>query len=142
MDSRAIALLEKEPVGVLSVVLSDGSPHAATVHFSSQTEPLKLFIQTYPTVKTKAIQDTGGAAPAAMVVGFSEEEFVTLQMRGEVRIVADAAEQETIFKIHYAKHPEAEQYRSPRTILLEFTPTWWRYSDLNTDPATIISSES
>ena len=138
MNQIAVDLLIKERVCVLSVVLADGSPHAAALHYSEQTSPVKLFIQTYPTVKTQAILESGGTAKAAVVVGFNEQDFLTLQMRGIVRIVSDPAKLEEIYKIHYAKHPGAEKYKSPRTIFLEFTPTWWRYSDLKTDPETII----
>ncbi|OHA68239.1 MAG: hypothetical protein A3A27_00140 [Candidatus Wildermuthbacteria bacterium RIFCSPLOWO2_01_FULL_47_18] len=140
MNQIAIDLLTKERVCVLSVVLADGSPHAAALHYSQQIDPVKLFIQTYPTVKTRAILEGGGAAKAAVVIGFNEQDFLTLQMRGMVNIVSDPAKLEEIYKIHYAKHPEAEKYKSSRTIFLEFTPTWWRYSDLKTDPETIIEN--
>jgi general stress protein 26 len=140
MNPIALKLLEKERICVLSVVLADGSPHGAVVHYSQQTEiePVKIFIQTSPTVKTEAIKNAGGAAKASVVIGLNEADFVTLQMRGNVRIVSDTAELENIYKTHYAKHPEAEQYKSPKTIFLEFVPTWWRYTDFNTDPETII----
>lgn len=142
MNPIALKLLEKERICVLSVVLPDGSPHGAVVHYSQQTEPVKLFIQTSPTVKTEAIKSAGGTAKASVVVGLNEPDFVTLQMRGNVRIVSDNSELENIYKIHYAKHPEAEQYKSPKTIFLEFVPTWWRYTDFNTDPETIVISET
>ena len=140
MNQIAIDLLTKERVCVLSVVLADGTPHAAALHYSQQIDPVKLFIQTYPTVKTQAILESGGTAKAAVVVGFNEQDFLTLQMRGIVKIVSDQVKLAEIYKIHYAKHPEAEKYKSPRTIFLEFTPTWWRYSDLKTDPETIIEN--
>lgn len=142
MNPIAIDLLHKERVGALSVVLSDGSPHIAVVHYSQQTDPVKIFIQTYPTVKTGAIKDKGGVAKAALVVGLSEQEFVTLQMRGNIRIVSDAKELDDIYKVHYAKHPDAEKYKGSNTIFLEFIPTWWRYVDFKTDPETIIDSSS
>lgn len=141
MDPKALDLLKKERVCVLAVTLADGAPHSATVHYSELLEPVKLFIQTYPTVKAKAIQERGGRAKASIVVGTSEAEFVTLQMRGDIRIVTDAGELEEIFKIHYAKQPQAEKYKSPSTIILEFTPTWWRYTDFNTSPETVVESK-
>ncbi len=140
MDQIPLNLLTKERICVLSVVLSDGSPHGAVVHYSETTDPLKLFIQTSPTVKTKAIEEQGGSTKASVVIGLSEEEFVTLQMRGDVRIVSDTTELEHIYTIHYAKHPRAEKHKGPNTIFLEFTPTWWRYTDLNTNPRKIITS--
>lgn len=139
MNQIPLDLLVKERICVLSVVLSDNSPHGAVVHYSQTTGPLRLFMQTFPTVKTNAITEKGGIAKASVVVGLSEEEFVTLQMRGDIRIVSDIAELESIYKAHYAKHPKAEQYKDDETIFLEFTPTWWRYTDFNTDPETIIN---
>jgi hypothetical protein len=133
-------LLTKERICVLSVVTAEGMPHGVVVHYSQTTEPVKIFIQTYPTVKTKAIQDKGGAAKASVVIGLSEAEMIELQMRGDVRIVTDPQELKVIHKIHYTKHPEAEKYKSPTAIFLEFTPTWWRYTDFNTEPETIIEN--
>lgn len=141
MKPIALDLLHKERVCVLAVPMGGGEPHAAVVHYSQQTDPVKIFIQTYPTVKVQAIKDRGGRAPAAVVVGLDEAAFVTLQMHGQVRIVSDSAELEQVYKIHYAKHPDAEKYKSATTIFLEFTPTWWRYSDFKTDPETTVEGK-
>jgi len=138
MDQVVKDFLEKEPVCVLAVVGVDGMPHGATVHHSQTTEPVKLFIQTYPTRKVEAVLAQGGSAKAAVVVGFSEEESKTLQMHGVARIVTNPTELEAIDKVHYAKHPSAEQYKGPDTVFLEFTPNWWRYSDLKATPREII----
>lgn len=141
MDPIALKLIEKERVCVISVVLKDGSPHNATVHYSYQLEPLRIFIQTYPTVKVQAVSEKGGSAKAAVVIGFSEEELVTLQMRGQVGIVSNTDYLERIYKIHYARHPEAEKYKSPTTVFFEFTPAWWRYSDFKVDPEKVIEGK-
>lgn len=138
MDTKALDLLTKERICVLSVVMGDGSPHGAVVHYSQTTDPIRLFIQTYPTVKTAAIQQKGGAAKASVVVGLSEEDFVTLQMRGDVRVVSNADELGRAMRTHYVKHPEAEKYKDTNTMFIEFTPTWWRYSDFKTEPETVI----
>jgi hypothetical protein len=138
MDQKAIDLLNKERVCVISVTLADGSPHAAVVHYSQTIEPVKLFIQTYPTVKVDAIKTKGAVAKAAVVVGVDEKSMVELQMRGNVRIVTDQQELEAVYKVHYAKQSHAEKYKSESTVFLEFTPTWWRYSDFTTEPETTI----
>lgn len=141
MDDIILNLLAKERVCVFSVVLADGTPHAAVVHYSHATDPVRLFIQTYPTIKTNAIKENGGKVKAAIVVGMSEEDFVTLQMRGDVRIVTDAEELESVYRTHYTKHPKAETYKDASTIFLEFTPAWWRYSDFKTEPETVIEKQ-
>lgn len=123
MDQRALDLLTKERVCVLSVCLPDGGCHGAVMHFSIQENPLVIYIQTESTsIKCKKLP-----TKATVVVGFSEEAMQTLQMDGEIKQITDLEE---IYKIHYAKNPTAEQYKNdPTTIFLAFTPTWWRYSD-------------
>ena len=141
MEPIVLKLVGKERVCVISVALEDGSPHSAVVHYSHQAEPLKIFIQTYPTIKVQAVSAKGGSAKASVVIGFSEEEFVTLQMRGGVRIVSDQDYLERIYRIHYAKHPDAEKYKGPETVFFEFTPTWYKYSDFKGDPEKIIEGK-
>src|SRR3989338_1875463 len=48
---------------------------------------------------------------------------------------------EAVYKIHFKKHPFAEKYKNEHTVVIEFTPTWWRYTDFNTTPETIIDME-
>jgi len=138
MNPKILDFLKSQPVGVVSVLLADGSPHAATVHYSHKEGPLKFFIQTTnTTTKVQNLLD-GKTAKASMVIGFSEQDWLTMQMRGDLRIVSDKNELDEIYKVHYQKHPDAEKYKGPKTVFLEFTPTWWRYTDFNTEPETII----
>jgi hypothetical protein len=136
MNSEITELLEKEPVGLISILL-DKRPYSAAVHFSHRLNPLKIFVQTSnDTNKAKPFLD-GSTGPASMVVGFSEQDWLTLQMSGSARAITNPDELKNIYKIHYAKHPNAEQYKGPDTLFLEFTPTWWRYTDFNSNPETI-----
>ncbi len=116
-------------IGVLAVLLKDGSPHAATVHYSHQNKPLTLYVSTRGNSrKCEALSDNN-SIKAAFVIGFSEDDMLTLQMDGDVR-KATSEELEAIYTLHYKKHPHAEQYKDkPETTFLIFTPTWWRFSD-------------
>ena len=140
MNEQILNFISKERVCVLSVILPDGTSHSAAVHYSHQTEPLKIFIQTINTTeKVKGLLN-GEIGKASVVIGFSEQDWLTLQMRGDIKIISDSGQLQEIYKIHYAKHPDAEQYKNnPGTVFLEFTPTWWRFTDFNTDPEIIIS---
>ncbi|MFZ2886628.1 MAG: pyridoxamine 5'-phosphate oxidase family protein [Minisyncoccia bacterium] len=135
MDQAAIDLLTKERVCVLSVPLSDGSPHSALVHYSHTDDPFRIIIQSSPTVKVHSIQEQGGTCKVSVVVGLNEPDSITLQMRGTVRLLSPA-EKEAAFAIHHAKHPSGIKYKGPDTVMLEFTPDWWRYTDFNTEPPT------
>ena len=137
MDKKILAFLHKDRVAVLSVPLEDGAPHAATMHYSFSEEPLTFYFQTSDdTEKVKAVGRK--TVKAAVVIGFSEADWLTLQMRGPVCAMTDPMELETVYKIHYAKQPQAEKYKGPHSVFLKFTPNWWRFTDFNTDPETII----
>lgn len=140
ISAHIVEFLKKERVSALSIPLTDGTPHTATMHFSMQEEPLALYFQTQrDSLKCKALLDAKERS-AAVVVGFSEEEFVTLQMHGMIHLVTDPQALETLCKIHYKKLPAAEQYKSDGSAFLTFKPTWWRFTDFKTDPETIVES--
>ena len=140
METQILDLLTKERVCVLALPLTGGSPHAATMHYSFVEEPLTFYFQTSnDTEKVKAIGPE--TVKAAVVVGFSELDWLTLQMRGTIRTVIDPMDLEAVYKIHYAKQPQAEQYKGLHSVFLKFTPTWWRFTDFTTEPETIISNQ-
>ncbi len=136
LTPKILDFLAKERVCALSVALIDGTPHTAAMHYSHQINPVKLFFQTgKDSVKMQSfLKDS---SKASIVVGFSEKDLLTLQMRGGAKIVSTPKELEEIYKIHYKKHPFAEKYKGPETVFIEFVPTWWRYTDFNTEPETI-----
>lgn len=141
MDKTVSDFLTKNRVSVLTILLKDGTPHAAAMHYSHKEDPLTLYFSTENTsLKCEALLG-GGTTKGAVVIGFDEKEWLTLQMRGVFRIVLKE-ELEASQRIHYKKLPSSEKWKDdPATVLLGFTPTWWRYTDLNTEPYKIISSE-
>src|SRR3989344_1314087 len=139
MDKNILDLLTKERVCSLTILV-DSNPHASAMHFSHKDDPLILYFSTESTSrKCKSVLEEGNAK-ASVVVGFSEEDWLTMQMNGEVSLVDNETLKE-VKKIHYLKHPKSQKYENdPETIFLQFKPSWWRYSDLKTDPPLYISS--
>lgn len=141
MESKILNFLNNHRLCSLTTLLSDGSPHAAVLHYSHEDKPLKLFFSTENTSRKCQALITGKPGKASVVVGFSEAEWITLQMDGEVHIV-EKEQLPQIYKIHYMKHPNSAKYKDdPATVFLAFLPKWWRYTDYNTKPPTILSSE-
>ena len=141
MEKTVFDFLIKHGVCSLTVLLPDGSPHAAALHFSHKKDPLELYFSTENTSRKTTGLLKGEPVKGSVVVGFSEEEWVTFQLDGEVRAVLDKDELTKVHKVHYAKHPNAEKWKDdPATIFLVFTPSWWRYTDYKTKPITILSS--
>lgn len=135
-----ISFLQSNRISVLTTLLPDGSPHGATLHYSHSTDPLELYFSTENTSRKCQNLMGGKFSKASVVIGFSEQEWKTLQMDGEIQAVLDKSELEKVHKVHYAKHPNSEQYKNdPATVFLKFTPKWWRYTDYNTTPETKLS---
>ena len=139
MNKIILDFLSNQRVSCLTTILKNGSPHASTLHYSHIEDPLEFYFSIESTcLKCEALLD-GSTGKASMVVGFSEIEWVTLQMDGTVKAITNKIELEKIMKLHYAKHPNAEQYKNePDTLFLKFIPTWYRYSDYKTKPLTIL----
>ena len=127
--------LEQNRVCSLSTQLLDDSPHGAAMHYSSQRKPLLLYFSADRTNKKADRLLKGKLTKASVVIGFSEEEWITLQLDGMLELVSDKKEIDGIKKIHYQKIPTSQEFENePGTIFLKFTPSWWRYTDYNTDP--------
>lgn len=128
MDERVLEFLAKQRVSVLTTMLPDGMLHGAALHYSHIDGPLTLYFSTDKTSrKVKGLLD-GQIVKAAVVIGFSEDDWVSLQLDGDVKAVP-REELEAAHKIHYAKHPNSEKYKDdPATMFLAFTPKWWRYT--------------
>ncbi len=78
-----------------------------------------------------------------MVIGFSEEEWLTLQIDGTIEIIQDEDEIKRVKTIHYQKNPSSKQFENiPTTIFLAFTPIWWRFTDFNSEPPFVMESPS
>lgn len=140
MDNRIIEFLSNNKICALSVLLPDGSIHSAVLHYSHSDKPLTLYFSTENTSRKCQGLLSGNTTQASVVMGFNEESWITFQLDGEIRLVTNDLEK--VQQIHYSKHPGSAKYKDePETVFLTFTPKWWRYTDYNTDPYTIISSE-
>lgn len=137
---KVLEFLGLERVCSFSIVLPDGSSHSAALHYSHNSDPLEIYFSTERSSrKCSGIKD-GGSASASVVVGFSEEGMVTLQLSGTASIVGKD-QLESIHQVHYQKHPGSEQYKDdPETVFIKFVPSWWRYTDYKTVPMTTITN--
>lgn len=141
MDSTIIEFLKQNRICCLSIQLPDGSLHAATLHYSHNDEPLTIITSTKNTSRKVQGLLKGEVQQASLVVGFSEEEWKTLQMDGEVRAVHESVELTKAKETHFTKYPDAKRYESPESIFLSFSPKWWRYTDFKVKPAKVIVSQ-
>src|SRR5437016_1341980 len=111
MNSEVLEYLKTQRVCVIAVQMPDGSPHAATVHFTYIEDPLTFIVLTSPeSRKFEALAK--GNIQASMVIGTTEEGTHTLQLDGEIRLT----DNKEFRQLYDAKFPKA-QYLFPKDKL-------------------------
>lgn len=130
MQQEILEWLSEQRVGVLSVEMLDGSPHAATVHFSHTSDPLEFFFETRRHYRKAEPILKNEDTRASFVVGFDESEMKTLQLDGKILLLEP--ENESISSSYLDKFTEKRgSENNPETIFFIFVPTWWRFTDWN-----------
>ena len=141
MDQTVKAFLTNHRVSVFSLLRDEHSIDSATLHYAYREEPLAFYFLTDKDSRKVRPLLSGKEVSAALVVGFDESEFATFQAEGSVVLLASDSAAEG-WKVYTQKHPEREKLKTdPDIVLLKFTPTWWRYTDMKTKPKSVISSD-
>jgi general stress protein 26 len=147
MDSKIISFLSDNRICVLSVVMVDGSSHSSVMHYSHSADPLVLYFSTDVKSRKCLPLHDHHSSQASVAIGFSETDWLTLQLSGTLRIITndEKLNPETIASIksiHYTKHPASAKYaEDPDTVVLQFVPSWWRYTDFSSHPPVVIENE-
>lgn len=130
--------LQKHKISVLTVLTDQNEPHGAVLHYAwDKNTGNFIFFTRSSTVKYKAL--TSGEKKASLVIGFSDEEFCTLQMRGVARI----CENDSLKQAYCEKYRHIIDFlRDGDAAFIAFTPNWYRYSDMRTKPPVTYSSEA
>lgn len=130
MNQQILDYIKSQRVGVLAVEMPDGSPHAATVHYSNSTDPLVFFFETDRKSRKAESLLTNGVVRASFVIGADESNMKTLQMDGQAKIIGEK-DMELFDKSYFEKFTE-KRGKYTDQVLFSFTPTWWRFTDWNT----------
>lgn len=133
MDNKVLDFLSKNQVGVLGIQLPGGI-YAGAMHFAVKTDPLVIYFSTHKTSKKAT---ASFPAIASLVVGFSETEWVTVQMQGTLEKVDESEEKNILL----AKYPGDGKRFNTESIFLKLMPTWWKYTDFKAVPINYIKSD-
>lgn len=143
VDKKVLDFAAKHRVSVLTIILADGNPHSASMHYAASANPFSfIFLTERESKKCKHFAE-GKKYPAALVVGFSEEEWVQFQAEGEIYLIRDRKELDEGWKVYAEKFVGMDKWKdSKEDVLLKFVPKWWKYSEFKPEPPKIISSEN
>jgi general stress protein 26 len=131
--ARLFGFLRQGRVSVLSTCASKGELHSSVMHYSCAAELPALYFSTDD--RSAKAKDCHENPRGSVALGWSEADWVTVQMRGGLRALTSPAEVEAAKTAHYAVHPNARQFDAdPHTLFLAFEPDWVRFSDLAAAP--------
>ncbi len=128
--------LQKHRISVLSLVDAENAPHSSALHYAwDESRNLFLFFTRTKTKKYELL--SSGIARASLVIGFSEEEFITVQLQGNAAMLHD----EEAKAAYLQKFPHIRQrVHDADAIFLCFEPTWFRYTDYKPTEPIIFTS--
>jgi len=134
-NDKIISFLKKHRISGVATIMPDGiMPHNKVMHYSMWENPLKLLFCTDD--RSISVQNISLNHNMSVVVGWSEEEWITVQMRGEAKVIDTPFELASAKKIHYANYPSSQKFdKDSHTVFIVFTPSWIKISDVNSDPS-------
>lgn len=129
LETKVLDFLNKHRIGALATLLKDGSPHVAAMHYANSDGGELYFMTEKSGRKSEALLD-GSVGKASFATGFTDEEWITLQLEGEIRAVLNKKELLEIHKIYFVKNPFPEKHKdAPGILFLKFVPNWYRYTE-------------
>lgn len=136
MVAKVNNFLTRHRISVLSILLPDGTVHGATCHFVHTESPFQIIFVTEQDSRKVSGLLTGQTAQAAVTVGFSEEEWVELQMSGTIKLVTES---ELVAAREAFEAKFGGDLKSEKTLLI-FIPAWWRFTEFKRADAEKIES--
>ncbi len=136
-----LEFLKFHRISVLSILMPAGMVHGATMHYAFDETSKKFVFLTEKNSRKAGAVSEGGVKQASLVIGFSEEEWLTAQMSGVVRS-ANENEMDWAWKIYSSKFSGADKHKGDAdAVVLVFEPTWWRFSKVRPRPGEVRTSE-
>jgi general stress protein 26 len=124
-----LAFIKQQKLAVISTINKDNKPNSAVVEFG-ETDVLELVFDTLSS--SRKYQNLKNNASVSCVIGWDEN--ITVQYEGIAEELI-GEESEAYKQAYWSKNPEAKRWATREGITyFKVTPTWIRYSDLNTAP--------
>ncbi|MDD5464325.1 MAG: pyridoxamine 5'-phosphate oxidase family protein [Candidatus Moranbacteria bacterium] len=133
IDKKGIlTALKKNQFCVLSTVSTTAKPQVAVMSYTIKDD-FTFLMSTEPTTR-KVTNITTNNQSSVLIGGLDGSSEI--QIDGLVRFLSDAEVSDAKNYI-FSVHPELKDYISVNHKIIEFKPTWLRYSDFSISPAEI-----
>lgn len=132
--NKIFNLLDKNEFGVVATYSLDKNkpPESAVVAISHTLELNIVFGSFKQTRKNNNLKNNSSIS---VVIGWNNELKQTIQLEGNVKLIINKQERETLGKKHCLKNKDSEKYHTDlRQEYFKIIPNWIRYSDFSKDP--------
>ena len=127
---KLVAFLHNQEAATLAVPIDDkGTIHIASLLFWNCQEPFRFYFVTSRETEKCRLLKAALSVAAACTVGTIKEVEMTLQMRGELQIVEPEGFEDVLDAYYEKRGDRHDDIDDPINALLEFTPTWARFTD-------------
>ena len=129
MNKEVVTFLRTQRVGVLAVLMPNGKPHAASLHFAHCEGPFVFFFETQKSYQKAEPLLAQEKTNASFVVGVDDSNMKTVQLDGTISIITDE-EKELFESTYYTKFPEKMQSKGDAgALFFKFVPDFWKFTD-------------
>lgn len=134
IDKKGIlSALKKNNFCVLSTASTTAQPQSAVVSYTIKDD-FTFLMSTEPT--TRKVTNITVNNQASLLIGGLDGSS-EIQVDGLIRFLAEPESSDAKNYI-FSLHPEMKDYISPNHKIIEFKPSWLKYSDFSVSPSEII----
>lgn len=129
-NSKLVRYIEETQLASLALPIDEtGTIHIAAMRCMATINPFRIYFVTGKESEKCGLLRTGRHAKAACEIGAHEDPDIYLQMRGTVQMF-EFSNLPQVVEAYFAHRGEPNRMKEGSTsVLLEFTPTYAKYTD-------------
>lgn len=122
-------LKSHETLNMANPIDNEGTLHAAAMLYYCSVKPLRFYFVTARNTDKCKLLKTNDSVQCAVVVGTERHTPFSVQMRGFFKEIEPKDYQEIISGYYKKLNNHYDDINDPKNCLLEYTPTWARFTD-------------
>ena len=122
-------LMSHEALTMANSIDKKGTIHAAAMLYSCSVSPLRFYFVTSRDTDKYKLLKINKTVQCAVVVGTERGTPFSVQMRGDIREIEPSQNQRIIDDYYKKLNNHYDDINDPVNCLLEYMPTWARFTD-------------
>jgi general stress protein 26 len=122
-------LKSHETLNMANPIDDRGTLHASAMLYHCTVDPLRFYIVTARDTEKCKLLKNDKTVQCAVVIGTERHTPFSIQMRGSFKEIESKDNQEIIGAYYKKLDNHYDDINDPKNCLLEYTPTWARFTD-------------